>query len=85
MAMGAIHPERMAKTRFWHPCQGAKAIFATCPVVALRLPPANLSNRFAVKHTDYLFLRNLTIPATDSTRTSFVVESVFLPHLFLRE
>ena len=39
--------------RFWHP-SGKRIHNSSVPVVALRLPPANLSNRFAVNHTkDY--------------------------------
>ena len=38
------------------------------PVVALRLPPANFSNRFAVMHTNYNYVHNITNLAIDSTR-----------------
>jgi len=66
--MNAIHPEGMAETRIWHPDQGANPIFCNIPVVALRLPPANFSNRFAVKHTNHNYVHNITNLAVNSTR-----------------
>ncbi len=50
----------MPETRIWHPYQGANPIFCNVPVVALRLPPANFSNRFAVKHTNHYYVHNIT-------------------------
>jgi len=66
--MNAIHPEGMAETRIRHPDQGANPIFCNIPVVALRLPPANFSNRFAVKHTNHNYVHNITNLAVNSTR-----------------
>ena len=39
---------------------------SSVPVVALRLPPANFSNRFAVKHRHPNYFRNITNLAIDS-------------------
>jgi hypothetical protein len=50
------------------PCQGAEAIFPTYPVVAFCLPPANFSNRFAVKHTIHNFILQITMLAIDIPR-----------------
>ncbi len=36
--------------RVWHP-SGMRVLIPLAPVVALRLPPANLSNRSAVNRT----------------------------------
>jgi len=63
-----MHPEGMPETRIWHPYQGANPIFCNVPVVALRLPPANFSNRFAVKHTNLNYVHNITNLPIDSTR-----------------
>ena len=65
---GATHPERMPETRIWHPYQGAEPILSTYPVVALCLPPANFSNRFAVKLTIHNDILHLTMLAIDTTR-----------------
>ena len=58
-----MHPEGMPETPIWHPYQGAEAIFTTYPVVALCLPPANFSNRFAVKHTIHNYILHITMRA----------------------
>ena len=58
----------MPETPIWHPCQGAEAIFPTYPVVALCLPPANFSNRFAVKHTIHNDILHITMLAIDIPR-----------------
>ena len=58
----------MPETPIWHPCQGVEAVFSTYPVVALCLPPANFSNRFAVKHTIHNDILHLTMLAIDITR-----------------
>ncbi len=63
-----MHPEGMPETRIWHPYQGAAAIFSTYPVVALCLPPANFSNRFAVKHKIHNDILHITMLAIDITR-----------------
>ena len=63
-----MHPEGMPEAEIWHPYQGAEAIFSTYPVVALCLPPANFSNRFAVKHTIYNYILYITMLAIDITR-----------------
>ena len=58
----------MPEARIWHPYQGAEAVFSTYPVVALCLPPANFSNRFAVKHTVHNYILHITMLAIDITR-----------------
>ncbi len=65
---GAKHPEGMPETPVWDPYLGAEAIFSTYPVVALCLPPANFSNRFAVKHTIPNDILHITMLAIDITR-----------------
>ena len=40
----------------------------TAPVMALCLPPANFSNRFAVKHTIHNYILHITMLAIDITR-----------------
>ncbi len=51
------------------------------PVVALRLPPANFSNRFAVKHTNHNYVHNITNLAVDSTRAHDLSLNRFLSPL----
>ena len=58
----------MPEAPIWHPCQGAEAVYSTYPVVALCLPPANFSNRFAVKHTIHNYILHITMQAIDITR-----------------